>query len=228
MLGLPDYANVMKRRVRTYKRYTAEQLKQKALDIGSANLELSQLIAFKRGEGWEGEEEQGSYCDLLSDVEFYIHCRRYRKEFLCLTCTKCPIKFFDKTFGKNNDCFNDVSEKLKCEVQTYKIDDIEYVSSCPLYEKCDDRKLYEDYIASPLWAEIRKCFLAETPYCEACGKEEGLTVHHKSYDHLCWEDVYYDCAVLCGNCHMELHKDPEEFVRKTGIIIPAHKRNPKY
>ena len=101
------------------------------------------------------------------------------------------------------------------------------VCSCPLYEKSDDRRIYYDYIGSPFWKDMRKLLIEQSPYCEVCGyskDETHLIVHHKSYEHMCFEDENNDCCVLCDHCHNELHRDPVQFGKDHGVFIPAHKK----
>ena len=95
----PDYANVMRRRKNVSVTYTYEELCEKRNRVGEKNLDFTQYIAYKRKEGWTGvEQEAKGYYDLLTDAELYIHCRRFLKDCICLTCGKCPIEGFGRDY----------------------------------------------------------------------------------------------------------------------------------
>ena len=227
----PDYDNVMKRRQNVERTYTYEELCEKIKRVGKDNLDIGQYIAYKRKEGWTGiEPEEKSYYDLLTNEEFYIHCRRFLSDCICLSCSKCPVQGFESRLsGINNECFFNLTEEEKKKIKIVKSPEKQFdlVNQCPLYIKDSDKRIYYDYVHSPLWREIRNIFIEQHPFCEGCGRapdEVGLVVHHKTYKHLGFEDEYGDCTVLCGQCHDELHKDPESYWNKYCVIIPAHKR----
>lgn len=227
----PDYDNVMKRRRNIEKTYTYEELCEKRKRIGEANLSFEQYFAYKRHEGWSGIElEEKNYYELLNDAELYLHCRRFLGDCVCFTCSKCPVKNFEcRLSGMDNECFSEMTHEDRKKVKIVKSPEgkFDLVNQCPLYIKDNDKRIYYDYIASPLWREIRGIFLTQHPFCEGCGRnndEVGLVVHHKTYKHLGYEDKFDDCVVLCGPCHDELHKDPESYWDKYGVIIPAYKR----
>lgn len=230
----PDYENVMRRRKTVYKKYTYDELSEKRKNVGDDAFYknwITQWFEWKRGNGWEGEEiEDKDYFDLLTDVELYFHTRRFLRDCICMSCAYCCVQSFWKwTDIKNHPCLERMDEERAANIQTVKSPEGKstLIARCPVYTKKDDRRLYYEYIESPLWHEIRNQIIASSPYCEGCGKSENevkLVAHHKSYNNLCFEDETGDCAVMCGECHMEIHRDPEAYWDKYSTIIPAHKR----
>lgn len=224
----PDAENVEKRARPVHKVMTYDDLCKKREQYGEKSLSLDQYIKWRRHEGWEGDEpDSRGYYELLTNTELYIHCRRFMRKWLCLTCQNCPPdRFWMWLDGIQNPCFSEMDEVQMQAVETEKSPERKFdlVSKCPLWQKADDRRIYEDYISSPLWREIRRAALESSPYCFLCGrtKEDGvpLVVHHKSYKHIAFEDEYGDIEVLCAKCHSELHADPEPF----SMTIQAHKR----
>lgn len=231
----PDYDNVMKRRKTVHSVYTYEELCEKREKYGDNafyNYWTNQWYAWKGKKGWEGDEpETASYYELLTDTELYFHSRRFLPDCICLTCAWCDGAKFWRWVDKDNPCLDGMDDARRSEIKTAKSPDGRFnlITQCSLYKKRDDRQSYDAYISSPLWREIRHVIIAKSPNCEGCGRGESedgvkLVVHHKSYEHLGFEDETNDCSVLCTECHAELHRDPEAYCEKYSTIIPAHKR----
>lgn len=67
---------------------------------------------------------------------------------------------------------------------------------------------YRDYLASPLWAEIRHCVLAANPDCIACG-EKATQVHHGKYHPANLSGVSMkDLYAVCRDCHVRCEYAP--------------------
>lgn len=61
---------------------------------------------------------------------------------------------------------------------------------------------YEEYIGSERWGAMRMWALSRAGNrCEVCGNENGLEVHHRSYENLGCERPG-DLLVLCDACHV--------------------------
>lgn len=232
---MPDYENVMKRRKIVHRLYTYNDLCEKCSKYGDEAFYKywpNQWFAWKGKRGWEGDGlEEASYFDLLTIEELYIHSRRFLPNCICMTCTYCDSNKFYRWVDKNNPCIDRMDETQLSEIQTVKSPEGQFdlITKCPLYKKKDDRQIYYTYIESPLWREVRRLIISASPCCAGCGKNENevgvkLVVHHKSYEHLCFEDETNDCVVLCAECHAALHQDPEAYYEKHSAIIPTHRR----
>jgi len=79
--------------------------------------------------------------------------------------------------------------------------------------KKDDanKKEYINYtrqLNDPRWKAFRTfVFAVRGKRCEVCGSNECLQVHHLHYrdNAMAWEYTTKEVAVLCKNCHSELH-----------------------
>lgn len=80
---------------------------------------------------------------------------------------------------------------------------------------------YQDYIASDHWKATREWFLKqkEDKTCFCCGIGDAATVHHKSYQNLCFETME-DLVLVCSACHFHIHAVVKEGRCK---LIKAHK-----
>jgi len=80
------------------------------------------------------------------------------------------------------------------------------------------QRVYKNYLASPIWQEIKKRKLAQVGFrCELCGaqyiNESGLQIHHKTYDRVGGLEKDSDLQVVCaGKCHEEADEEREERV----------------
>jgi hypothetical protein len=83
---------------------------------------------------------------------------------------------------------------------------------------------YSEYLKTPHWKDVRKrywnCKLHRRT-CYACGSNDNLQVHHKSYRRIGNEHLN-DLCLLCDNCHRETHRIERE--RPGGILFGAAKR----
>lgn len=68
---------------------------------------------------------------------------------------------------------------------------------------------YADYLQSPEWAKRRQKALRFAGFkCQVCNSNEGLNVHHRTYERLGHEHMG-DMTVLCKNCHEIFHNNGE-------------------
>lgn len=65
---------------------------------------------------------------------------------------------------------------------------------------------YREYLASPVWRDIRDQKLIDEARCHFCGTPRGLNVHHLRYPKRGMEKMD-DLIVLCYNCHRRHHQD---------------------
>lgn len=66
-------------------------------------------------------------------------------------------------------------------------------------------KEYTDYLQSKEWAEIRNdLYEVRGRKCERCESKNDLTVHHKNYQRLFYEEPE-DLEILCASCHRKEH-----------------------
>jgi hypothetical protein len=69
---------------------------------------------------------------------------------------------------------------------------------------------YDRYIRSPEWTNrVNQRMRIANHRCELCGRLESnakLQCHHISYQRLGNEDVANDLIIVCGRCHLLLHK----------------------
>lgn len=60
---------------------------------------------------------------------------------------------------------------------------------------------YSDYLASPLWREIRERRMAESPLCYCCGRPVAV-LHHRDYSAATLQGRRPHALVsLCRRCH---------------------------
>lgn len=60
---------------------------------------------------------------------------------------------------------------------------------------------YLDYLKSPVWRDRRSAAMDRAKHkCAVCGEEEGLQVHHKTYERL-GNEAPNDLVALCYACH---------------------------
>jgi 5-methylcytosine-specific restriction endonuclease McrA len=71
------------------------------------------------------------------------------------------------------------------------------------------RARYEQHLASPQWAEIRRKVLARAGgICEGCGENPASEIHHLTYAH-CGAEFLFELAAVCVWCHRLLHESGE-------------------
>ena len=71
-------------------------------------------------------------------------------------------------------------------------------------------EFYKKYIKSPEWkAKESQRMEIDNFKCVMCGRDifhtRSMQVHHVSYFHLGFENVYTDLATMCGRCHKYIH-----------------------
>ncbi len=66
---------------------------------------------------------------------------------------------------------------------------------------------YDKYLQTSHWQRTRFAELQIKGHCcERCGSGDRLDVHHRTYEHLAWEELYPgDLEVLCRPCHAKEH-----------------------
>ena len=70
----------------------------------------------------------------------------------------------------------------------------------------DKRRYYrEEYLKSEHWAGLKASKLRRHPFCQSCGGESCLDVHHIRYKDL-YNVELSDLLTLCRSCHETLHK----------------------
>ena len=68
---------------------------------------------------------------------------------------------------------------------------------------------YDEQLKDKKWLAFRKSvFKVHGKKCELCGNTHHLQIHHPKYKygHLAWEYKYNEVMVVCGDCHMKIHK----------------------
>ncbi len=90
-----------------------------------------------------------------------------------------------------------------------------YPSDLHLFDIKTIRKLlkenklsYKDYLKTDYWQETRQLAInRENGRCQLCNnKAVCLHVHHKTYEHLGYEEEFLsDLTVLCKSCHEKFH-----------------------
>lgn len=68
------------------------------------------------------------------------------------------------------------------------------------------KSVYQRYLASSHWKELRKVALIRDGYfCQHCGSPDFLRVHHKRYRTNLTKCVPEDLITLCEDCHSKEH-----------------------
>lgn len=69
---------------------------------------------------------------------------------------------------------------------------------------------YPEFLKSEFWREIKVAVRERADdICEMCGdsRQTVLEVHHRTYEHRGWEDLYLtDLLLLCDDCHEDVHR----------------------
>ena len=67
------------------------------------------------------------------------------------------------------------------------------------------RMTYAEYISSEAWRTRRRVRLkADDHRCQGCGSEDGLHVHHRTYERL-GNELPDDIITVCETCHAFVH-----------------------
>ncbi len=75
----------------------------------------------------------------------------------------------------------------------------------------DKRRYYrEEYLKSEHWKNLKSSKLSANPFCQSCGGNSCLDVHHIRYRDL-FNVELSDLLTLCRNCHETLHKWMREY-----------------
>lgn len=73
---------------------------------------------------------------------------------------------------------------------------------------------YEMFLQTPYWKLVRslKLMKQSIKYCEVCGSNKQLTIHHTTYAHRGSEHLHLDdLQVLCKKCHFNEHNKDDSF-----------------
>lgn len=75
--------------------------------------------------------------------------------------------------------------------------------------KADRQRRYAAYLASPSWRCIRERVMQRDRWtCTACGLARATEVHHKTYEHVDFEEPgtepLFDLEAVCADCHRRL------------------------
>jgi hypothetical protein len=65
---------------------------------------------------------------------------------------------------------------------------------------------YEEYLLSEHWLRTKALANAIFVSCVACNRTTDLHVHHRHYESLGFEDINTDLTLLCGSCHISVHR----------------------
>lgn len=66
------------------------------------------------------------------------------------------------------------------------------------------KETYLSFLNSRKWRSIRKQAIAFFKICSFCGIDKKLQVHHRTYIRLGGDEMIYDLALLCSECHKKL------------------------
>lgn len=71
------------------------------------------------------------------------------------------------------------------------------------------RQRYEQHLLSEKWQQLRrKVFLRSGGVCEGCAERRATEVHHLTYVRL-GNEMLFDLAAVCSQCHEIIHADRE-------------------
>src|SRR4030042_5165760 len=71
----------------------------------------------------------------------------------------------------------------------------------------NDKELYQEYLKSPRWKELRKQALqAAGNKCQVCNSSKRLNVHHRQYPEVWGTEPQNFLTVLCRKCHKLFHE----------------------
>ena len=70
---------------------------------------------------------------------------------------------------------------------------------------------YQDYLNSPSWKTRRTKVILDQRFCQICGSNHYLNVHHRSYHNGTQKNVLgnepeYLLTLLCQDCHTRWHR----------------------
>lgn len=75
-------------------------------------------------------------------------------------------------------------------------------------------KSYEEYLQSDEWRDLRerikKRKTRKWNFCNICGTDKYLDLHHSSYKVIGQKHPHNTVKLLCRSCHYELHKYSKE------------------
>ena len=108
----------------------------------------------------------------------------------------------------------DEIHKLQSKIRRLKIDYMKSTESAYFSLKMKrshivsdaKRAIYHEYLNSNDWQNKRQdAFNVYGKQCDmCCSREDGLNVHHKTYENIFNEDIS-DLQILCASCHSNVH-----------------------
>ena len=134
----------------------------------------------------------------------YVYLRRFITQRLLENNIKCKHLSKKKLFELYKNTFNSDHEKDYTNRKDFGIKvDKSFKAKKNSLKKY--RKKYKDYLASDQWAKIKIELLEyRGAFCERCGNDNFLQVHHKTYKNVFNEEPE-DLEILCKSCHEEEH-----------------------
>jgi hypothetical protein len=83
------------------------------------------------------------------------------------------------------------------------------------------RMTYAEYIASSAWGLRRGQRLEKDEHrCQGCGSEDGLHVHHRTYERL-GNELPEDIITVCEICHGFIHREQERTGRPLDAVTDS-------
>ena len=148
----------------------------------------------------------------ISAEKIYKACEKRK----WLTRKGTPIKDLECLVSAYNGIgtFKNVSNKKKKEIRKEKRkENVEslrrLMEAAPADEDGHDTYIiYKEQMNDRRWMAFRQFVLAvRGEYCECCGDNHILQIHHLQYQkkRLAWEYTVNDVRVLCKCCHMKVH-----------------------
>jgi 5-methylcytosine-specific restriction endonuclease McrA len=86
-------------------------------------------------------------------------------------------------------------------------EDVDFILRSKGQDAAWRQEAYDDYLCSDYWERVRAAMFAKhNGRCQACGKEYGLQVHHKTYPRRFTElQNLHMLELLCDQCHHQSH-----------------------
>jgi hypothetical protein len=91
---------------------------------------------------------------------------------------------------------------------------------------------YKEFLKTEFWREVRDEVKRRDHYrCALCASQAGLNVHHRTYEHHGFEDMWLrDLICLCRNCHAKFHDklvEPGIFPLDVCAVVTPRPEDPK-
>lgn len=102
---------------------------------------------------------------------------------------------------------NEMKLRIKKEQDEYKQ---YFIDNYPKYTGHTWREIYNEYLNSILWGDLRLKALSRDNYlCQFCNKSKAEAVHHLTYDNYnrLGHSTLDEIKSICNKCHFLMHKD---------------------